>query len=104
MKSLSRGLAAVLVMASLTPVVVQGAAPQPQNSSQQQQDDSRIAGQVQAVLADGALNLSELSVKSVQGVVELSGIAATAEDARRAADLARQVPGVRGVKNDLKVA
>ena len=103
MTLLSRGLAAVLVMASLTPVVAHGAAPQPQNSSEQQQDDGRIAAQVQAVLADGALNLSGLSVKSVQGVVELSGIAASAEDARRAIELVRQVPGVRGVKNDLKV-
>ncbi|MBJ6749742.1 BON domain-containing protein [Geomonas anaerohicana] len=65
-------------------------------------DDSVITTRVKAAIFDElALKTFQINVTTYQGVVQLSGFVDSAENARRAGDIARGVKGVREVKNDL---
>ena len=66
--------------------------------------DSRITAAVQAKLtADRMSNFARVDVDTERGVVNLSGIVPSAEQKSRAADLTRQVEGVRRVNNNLQI-
>lgn len=66
--------------------------------------DGAISKEVEAKLAgDQFGGLSEILVTTEAGVVMLVGTVARAEQKARAADLARQVKGVKRVKNDLDI-
>lgn len=67
-------------------------------------DDATISTRVKMALADDP-NVSAMDVKvdTYQGRVQLSGFVDSRDQASRAAELARQVPGVQAVKNDLRV-
>jgi len=65
-------------------------------------DDSVITAKVKAaVLNDGALKSSEISVETYKGVVQLSGFVSSESDISKAVDLAGKVSGVKSVKNDM---
>ena len=67
-------------------------------------DDREIALRVQAALfKDKRLSGLGLSVKSIDGTVELSGRAESQSQADRAVQLARAVPGVKSVTNEIRV-
>jgi hyperosmotically inducible protein len=77
----------------------------PQGRSDQPIDDSVITTKVKARLVkDKQVRARDIEVKTVNGVVELSGTARTKREASKAASLARNVKGVKSVKNDIQVA
>jgi osmotically-inducible protein OsmY len=52
---------------------------------------------------DGHLNLNRVGVSSHNGVVKLEGTVVTGEEKGLAELIAMQIPGVRGVENDMRV-
>lgn len=67
-------------------------------------DDAQVTTGVKSVLLnDKQLGAQAIDVTVSQGVVSLSGVVHTAEDAARAQQLARQVSGVKDVTSTLKV-
>lgn len=65
-------------------------------------DDSVITGKVKAALvADDTTKAHQINVETYKGVVQLSGFVDTAEARSRATELARNVDGVKDVKNSL---
>lgn len=66
--------------------------------------DGAVSSEVEAKLAgDQFGGLSGILVTTEAGVVTLVGTVERAEQKARAADLARQVRGVKRVKNDLEI-
>jgi hyperosmotically inducible protein len=67
-------------------------------------DDATITASVKASLvADKAANLTRVDVDTTNGVVSLNGVVESAEQKRRAEQLAGRVDGVRNVINNLQV-
>lgn len=67
-------------------------------------DDAAISTRVRTRFAqDPKVSLMRLDVNTLNGVVQLSGFATSQEEKDRAAQLARSVPDVRGVRNDIVV-
>lgn len=67
-------------------------------------DDSVITGKVKAALiADSTTKAHQIEVETYQGTVQLSGFVDSKESRSRAAELARQVEGVKTVKNSLEL-
>jgi hyperosmotically inducible periplasmic protein len=66
--------------------------------------DASISTAVQAKLTgDRMSNFSRVDVDTERGVVNLSGIVESADQKARAAELARQINGVRRVNNNLQI-
>ena len=67
-------------------------------------DDKSITAQVKGKLTtDRISNFSRVDVDTDRGVVHLSGVVQSAEQKARAAELAREVEGVRRVDNNLQI-
>lgn len=67
-------------------------------------DDTVITAKVKAAfLNDPVLNVAEINVETFKGIVQLSGFVSSREAAQRAVTVARQVSGVKSVKNDMRV-
>jgi hyperosmotically inducible periplasmic protein len=67
-------------------------------------DDTTITTKVKAAMFDDpAVRGMEISVETMQNVVQLSGFVDSAQTRDRAGELARNVSGVREVRNDLVV-
>lgn len=65
-------------------------------------DDSAITGKIKAaILKDPDLKVSQISVETYKGVVQLSGFVDTPDMKSKATEVANSVPGVVKVKNDL---
>jgi osmotically-inducible protein OsmY len=56
-----------------------------------------------AILADDELKVTEVNVETFKGVVQLSGFVSSPADIDRATRVARDVTGVKSVKNDMRV-
>ncbi|MDB5812140.1 MAG: hypothetical protein JWN94_4262 [Betaproteobacteria bacterium] len=68
-------------------------------------DDSVITTKVKAKLVgDKQTRTDNVEIETVDGVVNLTGTAASKAKASRAVTLARQVKGVKSVKNNIQVA
>ncbi|MGH7232356.1 MAG: BON domain-containing protein [Nitrospiraceae bacterium] len=66
--------------------------------------DASISTMVQSKLtADRMSNFTRVDVDTERGVVNLSGVVASAEQKARAAEVARQVNGVKRVNNNLQI-
>jgi osmotically-inducible protein OsmY len=73
-------------------------------SSGQYVDDSAITTRVKAAIFDDpSLKVLQINVETFKGEVQLSGFVDSAQNVRRAGEVARGVTGVRSVKNDLIV-
>ena len=73
-------------------------------TSHEDRNDSAISKELEAKFAGHQLGgLSDIVVTSEAGVVTLAGKVEKAEQKARAADLARQVKGVKRVRNDLDI-
>ena len=68
-------------------------------------DDSAITTAVKTHLAtDGPLKtMTQISVKTVENIVYLTGVAPTMQAKNRAEEIARQVDGVQTIENNITV-
>ncbi len=72
--------------------------------SDQPVDDTWITSKVKGKLVkDKLVKARNINVKTVNGVVELSGFAGSADESSKAAALARNTKGVKSVTNDIQV-
>ncbi len=75
-----------------------------QQSTGQYIDDATITSRVKArFVEDPAVSAMRLGVETMKGTVQLSGFATSSNERNRAADIARNVPGVTSVRNDVVV-
>lgn len=67
-------------------------------------DDTMVTARVKkAIYNEPSLKVSEISVRTEDSVVALSGAVKTRADRTKAEQVARKVEGVKRVKNELKV-
>lgn len=67
-------------------------------------DDATITSRVKTKFAeDTTVSAMAIGVETLKGVVQLSGFAKSADERSMAERLARGVPGVQSVKNDIVV-
>jgi osmotically-inducible protein OsmY len=67
-------------------------------------DDTAITTKVKAViLQEPTLKSAEINVETFKGIVQLSGFVSSRQDINRAVEVTRNVSGVRGVRNDMRV-
>jgi hyperosmotically inducible protein len=67
-------------------------------------DDAAISTRVKsAFAADPQVKATEVQVETYKGTVQLSGFVDSSESAARAAQLARDIPGVRQVQNSMVI-
>lgn len=91
---LAAGLAAALTACSPSPT---------RQAAGEYIDDATITTRVKtALIQDSKVSATQVNVETYRGVVQLSGFVDSESNARRAVELARTVPGVRSVKNDIR--
>lgn len=67
-------------------------------------DDTVITTKVKAkVFDEPTLKSAEINVETFKGVVQLSGFVNSRADIGKAVEVARGVPGVKSVKNDMRL-
>lgn len=67
-------------------------------------DDSIITTKVKtAIFNEPSLKVTEISVETFKGTVQLSGIVKSRADMSKAVEVARGVNGVTSVKNDMRL-
>lgn len=73
-----------------------------QESAGELLDDAVITARVKAAFVqDETVSALRIKVTSNSGTVQLSGFANSLKEADRAAEIAREVPGVKNVSNDI---
>ncbi len=94
----------ILVCIGLMTTFLGCAATPKQQSTGQYIDDSVITTRVKAaIFEEPSLKTLQISVKTYNGTVQLSGFVDSAQSAKKAAEVAGSVEGVTTVKNDLIV-
>lgn len=67
-------------------------------------DDSWITLKVKSdMVSDKNVHARDISVNTTKGVVTLSGAAGSWDEANKAAEIARRVPGVKEVENNIRI-
>ena len=67
-------------------------------------DDTVITAKVKtAILGESTLKSTEINVETFKGIVQLSGFVNSQSDVNTAVVVARNVNGVKSVKNDMRV-
>ena len=67
-------------------------------------DDTAITTKVKtAIFNEPSLKVLKINVETYKSVVQLSGFADSSATIAKAADVARAVPGVQSVKNDMRL-
>lgn len=80
------------------------AQPESRRSTGQVIDDAAITARVKAALIDAPdVKAGDINVETNRGVVQLSGFVDSQNMSDRAVASAQRVPGVRSVKNDMRV-
>lgn len=75
-----------------------------QESTGEYIDDATITSKVKAAFVpDKEVSALNIHVTTYKGVVQLSGFADNPEEIQRATELARNVKGVKSVKNDVQL-
>ena len=100
-----RKTAILLFAACMVGMVVVGCSSTPtQESAGQAVDDGVVTAKVKAALvADPVTKAHQINVETFKGTVQLSGFVETDEARARALQLARDVEGVRKVKDAMEV-
>lgn len=100
---IARGFTSIL--SSMLVCALVACAPAPgRESTGEYIDDTLITSKVKAALvADPDLKATEINVETYKGTVQLSGFVGTPEHIPKAVQLARDVKGVKSVKNDMAV-
>lgn len=98
------GKVKLLVLAGLLTTLLGCASTQKHESTGQYIDDTVITSKVKAsILNEPSLKVFQISVKSEQGVVQLSGFVDSIKTVDKAGDVAAHVSGVVEVRNGLNV-
>jgi osmotically-inducible protein OsmY len=94
-----------LLLCSSVLVAMAGCASTPtRESTGELLDDSAITSKVKAdILKEPSLKVSEISVKTFKGEVQLSGFVDSEAAIYKAIEIAWQVRGVKGVDNDMSL-
>ena len=80
------------------------AATDAKESTGQYVDNSVITTKVKAaILNEPTLKVSEINVETFKGEVQLSGFVSSIEQTNKAVEVAKSIPGVTSVKNDMRV-
>jgi len=80
------------------------AASDTKESTGQYVDNSVLTAKVNtAIFNEPTLKSSEITVQSFKGEVQLSGFVSSIEQTNKAVDIAKTIPGVTSVKNDMRV-
>ena len=67
-------------------------------------DDATVTARVKtAIYKEPTLKVSQISVETMKGDVQLSGTVNSSTEKSRASEVAREVKGVKSVNNDLQV-
>ncbi|MDN3575483.1 BON domain-containing protein [Chitinimonas viridis] len=75
-----------------------------QESTGEYIDDSLITTKVKAAILDSpTLKVAEINVETFKGVVQLSGFVSSQAAISKAVEVARNVKGVKSVKDDMRV-
>lgn len=99
----SRSLAVVAMLGGAVAVSACSSTPK-QESTGEYVDSAAITTKVKAELInDPVTKAGQISVETFKDIVQLSGFVDTAASKTRAEQIARNVKGVRSVKNDLVV-
>ena len=100
-----RSTAAALVAALMAAAVVSGCSSTPtQQPAGEAVDDGVVTAKVRAALvADPVTKAHQINVETFKGTVQLSGFVESDEARSRALQLARNVDGVRKVKDAMEV-
>jgi osmotically-inducible protein OsmY len=94
----------ILFSAALLSVVLGCAGNAHKESTGEYVDDSWITSKVKAAFVnDKTLSASEINVETFKGTVQLSGFVKDPGDVSHAGNVAREIKGVKSVKNDLHV-
>ncbi|WP_124951679.1 BON domain-containing protein [Sulfuriferula thiophila] len=102
MKFTSKLFAALFLAITLTSVVG-CASTSTREGTGEYVDDSVITTKVKAaIFNEPTLKSSEINVETFKGIVQLSGFVNSAADQRKAIELARNVKGVKSVKDDMR--
>jgi osmotically-inducible protein OsmY len=90
-----------LILATL---VVGCAGDRMSRSTEEAVDDNLLANKVKmALYADKQVRGRQITVEASQGVIQLSGVAASTTEAQRAVQIAQGIKGVKEVRNRLTV-
>jgi len=93
-----------VIAAALLISVLGCAATGTQQSTGAYLDDSAITAKVKsAILNEPSLSVGDIRVETKENIVQLSGMVDNREDMSKAVALARSVPGVASVRNDLQL-
>ena len=84
--------------------IVGCASTQKQEGTGEYVDDTVITAKVKAaIMGDSSLKATEINVETFKGVVQLSGFVISTADINKAVEHARNVEGVKSVKNDMRL-
>jgi hyperosmotically inducible protein len=98
----TKQLLSVLLAAGMVALATGCASDDPPRTAGQSIDDQAISRRVQEALgADPAYKFPEVKVTTYQSKVQLSGFVDRDEQKGQAEDIAKKVPGVKEVKNDI---
>lgn len=103
MTQITRYLSALFLAASLA-LSAGCASTAKQEGTGEYIDDSVITAKVKAaILNEPSLKVFEINVETFKGVVQLSGFVSSRAAENKAVEVAREVKGVKSVKNDMQV-
>jgi osmotically-inducible protein OsmY len=103
MKSITRKLATLFGILVVT-MALGCASTAKQEGTGEYVDDTVITGKVKAaILNEPTLKSAEINVETFKGVVQLSGFVSSTANETTAVQVARNVGGVRSVKNDMRL-
>ena len=92
------------ILAGLVAATVGCASSPTQEGTGEYLDDTWITTRIKAAMFnESTLKSAEINVETFKGEVQLSGFVNSAEDIRKAVELARSTRGVKNVKNDMRV-
>lgn len=103
MKALFKNIPIFLLTLGLIFLVACSSEPK-KESAGEYLDDAVITTRVKAaILKEDTLKVSEINVETYKGVVQLSGFVSTRGDQTKAESVAKDVGGVKSVKNDIRI-
>ena len=104
MKTLSKIFAVLVFTATLASGLAACSIVSGRETAGQYVDDTAISTRIKADLAgDPSIKPFQINVETMQGVVQLSGFVDSQQTADKAGAIARAVPSVKDVHNDLVV-